>query len=84
MQVGRVTQTLDRDDLVAFMHDREREAAIDTSPVDEKRASPALAVIAALFCAGEFQLLAKRVQKGGAQIKREVPDLAVDGQCDLG
>ena len=59
------------------MHDRERQARIDAPAVDDHRAGAALAVIAALLGAGEMQVLAQRVEQGGARVERELAGLAV-------
>ena len=53
VQVVRRAQPLDGDDLVALVHDRERQAGVDAPAVDQHRAGAALAVVAALLGAGE-------------------------------
>src|SRR5258708_4415321 len=50
-------QPLDRDDLTVLMRDGERQAAIDSSPVQQDGAGAALPMIAALLRAGNAEAL---------------------------
>ena len=58
MQLVALGETLNRNDLIAFMRDRETEARIDPATVHEDSAGPALPVIATLFRAGQIQTFA--------------------------
>ena len=58
----------DRRDVVAVVHTSERQARVDASPVHQNGAGPALAVIAALFRAGQAKVVAQGIQKRGARI----------------
>jgi hypothetical protein len=72
-------------DLVALMHDGEGQAAVHAAAVDVHRACAALAVIAALFGAGEVDALAEGIEQGGADV--EIPQnviLAVDAEGHIG
>ena len=51
------------------MHDRERQAGIDAPAIDDHGAGAALAVVAALLGAGEMQMLAQRIEQGGASVE---------------
>ena len=70
--VGRA-QALDGGDLVALVHDREREAGGDPPAIHDHGAGAALALIAALLAAGQMQVLAQCVEQGGARIELELP-----------
>ena len=61
-RAGRA-QAFDRHDLVALVHDGERQARVDAPAVDQHRAGAALPVVAALLGAGQVQVLAQRVEQ---------------------
>src|SRR3954453_16525867 len=58
MQMIGGAEPFDGRDLVALMHDREREAGINPPPAGNDRAGATLAVIAAFFAAGQAQMFA--------------------------
>ena len=58
--------------------DGEGEAGVDAAAVEEHGAGAALAVVAALFGAGEVEVLAQGVEQGGAGVERELVRFAVD------
>jgi hypothetical protein len=60
------------------MHDRERQARIDAPAIDKDRARPALAAVAALFCPGQAEGLAQRIQQAYSRLEFERVFLAVD------
>jgi len=62
MHRASLRQALDRRDVRAVLHHRQGEAGIDSSAIDQNRAGPALAVIAALLRAGEIEMETKRVE----------------------
>ncbi len=83
MQFLRCSQPFDGGDAVALMHDRQREAGINASPIDDHGAGAALAMVAALFRAGEMQLLTQSVEQGGARIQFKLASPAVHRQRNL-
>ena len=70
MQRAVVRQAFDRGDLRAIVHDGERQARIDAPAVDQHGAGAALALIAALFRAGQVEMLAQQVEQCRAGIER--------------
>jgi hypothetical protein len=54
MKMIGLTQSFNGGDLIVRVHDGKRETRVDPSSIDVDRASPALAVIAALLGAGEI------------------------------
>ena len=75
-------QALDRRDVVAVLHDGEREAGVDAAAVQQHRARAALAVVAALLGAGEAGAFAQQVEQGDPRFDVEGAVLAVDAQPD--
>ena len=80
MEVARAPEPFDRQDLVAFMHHREAEAAVDAPPVHEDGAGAALAVVATLLRAGQADMLSKGIEQRGADVEIEVVDCSVDAE----
>ena len=78
--IGR--EAFDGGDLRAVLHDRERQAGIDAPAVNQHGAGAALAVIAALFCAGEVEMIAQCVEQRRPRRNREFGLGAVDGQSN--
>jgi hypothetical protein len=81
-QVLRRSQPLDGGDLIALVHHRQRQTRVDAHAVHQHRAGAALAVVAALFRALQIEVLAERVEQGGAEIKLERANRAIDGEAD--
>ena len=52
-------------DVRAIFHDGKCKARVDTPAIDQHRAGAALAVIAALFRAGQVEMFAQGVEQGG-------------------
>src|SRR5690242_15257107 len=71
MQIGTVGQAFDRCDVVTFSSNGEREAGQHAPSTEQHRTSTALAVIAALFCAGQSQTLAQQIKERGSHINGE-------------
>jgi hypothetical protein len=84
MQVLGLAETFDGLDFVAFVHHRKREARIHAPTVDQHSTGAALAVVAALFRAGEPEMFAQRIENGGARVDRQRPPGTVHGQRDIG
>ena len=57
---------------------------VDPPPVDDHRAGAALAVVAALLGAGQMQVLAQRIEQGGARVELKLLRGAVHGERHLG
>ena len=66
----------------AFVHHRERQARVDAAAVDDHRAGAALALVAALLGAGQVQVLAQRVEQGGARVELQRARRAVHLERD--
>jgi hypothetical protein len=69
--LGR-TQPLNGSDRFALVHDGKGQATVDPAPLDDHRAGAALAMVAALLGAGEVQMLAQRIQQGGARVELQM------------
>ena len=83
VQRVRRAEAFDRDDVVALVHDGERETRVDPASVDQHGARAALTVVAALLGAGQMQVLSQRVEQRRAQIELELDGLTVDRERDL-
>ena len=70
-------------DLRPVVRHRESEAGEVAAAVEEHRAGPALAVVAALLGAGDAQPLAEGVEQRRPGVDADVVAGAVDGQVDL-
>src|SRR3546814_7007563 len=66
--------------MVALMHHRQGQAAIDPPSLHDHRAGAALAMVTALLGAGQVQMLAQRIEQGGAGIELQMHLAAVHGQ----
>ncbi len=82
MQRAVRRQTLDGGHLRAVLHDGERQAGVDAPAVDQHGAGAALAVIAALFGAGQVEMVAQSVKERRPRRHRELPFDAVDDEFD--
>ena len=67
--VGRAP-SLDGGDFCTFMHDRQRQAPVDSPVINNDRTSTALTVIATFFDAGQVKCFSRRVQQGRAGLQR--------------
>jgi hypothetical protein len=77
-------KTFDRRDAISLMHHRERQAGVDAAALNNDRAGATLAVIAALFGAGELQVLSQSVQKRRTYVEFEISGCPVDLEGDPG
>ena len=78
MQRAFACQTFDGDDLGAVLHYRERKTGIDPPSIHQHRARATLAVVAALFGAGEVEVVPKRVEQRRPRRRLQLPLLPVD------
>jgi hypothetical protein len=69
VKIVGLTEALDSSDPVVLVHDGKREATVDAASVHMDGAGPALAVVAALLCAGQHQALAQRVEQRSTRIE---------------
>jgi hypothetical protein len=83
MKIAWLAKALDRGDLVALVHDGERQAGIDAPAADHNGAGAALAVVTTLLRAGQVEMLAQRVEQRCAIIEIEIALPAVDGEAYL-
>ena len=81
MQIAVLCQTLDGGDLVAGMHHRERQAAVDALSVDDHRAGAALSLVAALLRTGQPEMLTQRIEQRYARVEIESMTPSIDSQC---
>ena len=84
MQGVPLGEPLDRRDLRAVPHDGQGQAGIDPPAVDQDRAGPALAVVAALLGPGQAEVLAEGVEQGRPGGDVQLPADAVDREGDRG
>ncbi len=64
---------LDRGDLAALGHDRQRQARQRPAAVDMHRAGAAFAAVAALLGPGQAEMVPERVEERDARIDPELP-----------
>src|SRR5262245_12114963 len=69
MQRALLCQTFDGGDLVAVMHHRECQAAIDALSIDDDRAGAALSLVAALLRTGQREMLSQSIEQRGPRIE---------------
>jgi hypothetical protein len=69
MQLLAVTKPLNCDDLCSLTSDRQRETAIDTSPIEQNGTGPTLPVITSFLRSGERQMLTERIEQSDTRIK---------------
>jgi len=82
VQVAGLADTFDGGDLLTLMHNGEGEAGVDASSVYVDGACSALAVVAALFCAGEMQVLSKAVEKSDTRLDGDLVGVPIDVERD--
>ena len=80
-RLGRA-QPLDRRHILAVMHHRQRQAAVDAPAFDDDGAGAALAMVAALLGAGELEMFAQRIEQAGARVQLQMDLAAVHGEFD--
>jgi hypothetical protein len=77
MQCAVFCKAFDGGDFRAVLHDRQRQAGIDAAAVDQNRAGAALPMVAALFGAGQTEMVAQRIEQGGPRSDFELFSRAV-------
>src|ERR1700675_4597383 len=82
MQSAVFFKTLDRGNVGAVLHHGKCQAGISPSSIDQYRTRPALAVVAALFCAGEVEMCAQRIEQGRPWRDAKLGLSSVDDQLD--
>src|SRR4051794_15588221 len=82
MQRRSLRQTFDGGDLRAILHHGQRKARIYAPPVDENGAGAALAVVAALFAAGQIEVEPQRIEERSPGRDRQRPVCPVHAQRD--
>src|SRR5262249_672396 len=82
MERRTLRQTLDGRHLRAILHHRKGQAGIDAPSIEQHRAGAALAVITALFGAGEVEVFAQSVEQGGPWREIELVCDPVHGERD--
>jgi hypothetical protein len=66
--------------LVSILSDGQGQAGIYTNAIDKHRAGPALAVIAAFFCASEVQPFAQQIDECDTGLRFELIFLTIDSE----
>src|SRR6266702_4601388 len=69
MQIAGLTEAFDGGDLVTLVHQSKGETAVDAPSIHMHGTRAALAMIAALFCAGKVDPLAQCVEQGRTRIE---------------
>src|SRR5260221_6398660 len=82
MQRAGLSDAFDGGDLVALVHNRERQAGVDPLAVDVHGAGAALAVVAAFLGPGEGQGFAQAIEERGARIEAQRVLPCIDAQCE--
>jgi hypothetical protein len=82
MQMVRLPDPFDRDNLIRGMHHGERETGVYPAAVDVNCTRTTLAMITTLFGTGKVEIFAKAVEKSGAGIKLKMMILTIDPQFD--
>src|SRR5260221_10622068 len=82
MQRAGLSDAFDGGDLVALVHNRERQAGVDPLAVDVHGAGAALAVVAAFLGPGEGQGFAQAIGERGARIEAQRVLPCIDAQCE--
>ncbi len=82
MQVAGLAKPLDRGDLVALVHDGQRQAGVDAAAVHVDGAGSALAMVAALLSAGQADGLAQAVEERRAGVNVKIELFAVNLEAD--
>jgi hypothetical protein len=77
---GLGSKALDCGDAVSVLRDREGEARIYPGAVYDYGACAALAVVAALFGAGQLEAFPQEVEQGDAGIEIELLALSINGE----
>ena len=70
MKLVAARDALDRQDIGAVVADRQSQARIDPSAVDQDRAGAALAAVASLLGSGQVQTLAQEIEQRDAGVVR--------------
>ena len=83
MQFITARESFDRNDLIAFVHQRESETGVDSPAVDQHGARAALAMIAAFFRTGQLQSFPQCVEQRHPRIDIELVAFAVDLEIHL-
>jgi hypothetical protein len=76
-------EAFDGRDLLALLHDRERQAGVDPAAIGQDGAGAALPEITPLLGAGQPEMLAQRVEQSRARIQFQAVLGAVDPERDV-
>jgi hypothetical protein len=69
MQLLALAKPLNRDDLCSLASDRQRETAIDTSPIEQNSTGPTLPMITSLLRSSESKMLAEYIEQSDTRVK---------------
>jgi hypothetical protein len=83
MEFVPASDTLDREDFSAVIAERQSQARIDPTSVDQDRARAALAAVASLLGPRQVKTLTQKIEERDAWVsQRDVPPYAVHGEAD--
>src|SRR5262245_54123069 len=82
MQCAVAGEALDGGDAGSVLHDGQSQAGVDATAIEQNRAGPTLPVVTALFCSGQIETVAERVEQSRPGRDLELSFDAIDGQCD--
>src|SRR5438552_10318512 len=80
IQLLTLCDALDRGDIGAVVHHRERQTRNDAPAVEEDGAGAAGTLVATLLGAGQVQRLAENVKERLSRVDLQFPRFAIDGQ----
>jgi hypothetical protein len=63
MEFATGCESFDRRDFGAVARDRQNEAGVHASTIDQDRAGATLSLVATLLCAGKFKPLAQEIEE---------------------
>lgn len=81
MKLVSLGETFDRNNLIAVMNHRQRQAAVNPSAIGEHGACATLAVIATFFGSGQPEVFTQKIKQRDTRIERNFAPLAIHLQC---
>ncbi len=84
VQMARLSQSFNRCNLIdrRGMHDRQRQAAIDSAAIHMHRTGSALAMVAAFLSPRKIQVLAQAIEQRRTWIECQSVIRTIDSQCN--
>jgi hypothetical protein len=83
MELVAASDALDREDVGAVVADRQSQARIDPSSVDQDRARTALAAVASLLSSRQIETFTQEIEEGDPWVSQlDVSPYTVHGEAD--